>query len=69
MRITVITPFFPNGTETYGGSPIYQTVRALQEFAEIVVLCPRPRYPSFRAFQPKRSFYKRLDRSYSPPGV
>lgn len=69
MRIAVITPFFPNGTEPYGGSPIYRTVVKLQELAEVRVLCPRARYPKWKVLQPRRSFYAPLDRSYSPPGV
>ena len=69
MRIAIVTPVFPNGAETYGGSPLYRTVLALQRLANVEVFCPRLRYPSWRFLQPRNWVYRRVDPSFSPPNV
>jgi len=69
IRIAVVSPFFPNSAEPYGGSPIYQTVLALQRVADVEVFCPRITYPQWRVLQPRRWHYRREDSEYAPPGV
>lgn len=69
IRIAVVTPFFPNGTESYGGRPIYQSVVALQRLARVEVFCTRLKYPRWRILQPRRWLYRPVDPKDSPPGV
>jgi teichuronic acid biosynthesis glycosyltransferase TuaC len=66
-RLAVITSLFPIREEPYRGQPIYQTVLALQQFADIKVFCPMAVYPP--GFRPASYVYRRADRSYAPPGA
>lgn len=65
--ISIITPMFPVPDEPYRGKPIYQTVLALQKFADIEVFCPSRVYPPF--LSPRTYRHRRADRSYRPPGI
>ena len=66
--IAVVTPLFPLPHQPYRGRFIYETVLALQRYADVRVLCPIPVYPAWSTvFRPH--LLTRLDTSYSPPGV
>ncbi len=65
--ISVITPLFPVPDEPYRGKPIYQTVLALQEFADVEVFCPSRMYPPL--LSPRTYRHRRADLSYRPPGI
>jgi len=69
LRIAVITSSFPIQSEPYRGIPIYQTVLALQHWADVEVFCMLSRYPQWSALQPRRFRYRRQEPGYSPPGV
>lgn len=64
--ISVVTPLFPIADEPYRGKPIYQTVLALQQFADIEVICPIAVYPPM--VRP-RSFRYRRSGDYRPAGI
>ena len=66
--IAVVTPLFPLPDEPYRGQPIYESVRALQKYADVRVFCPITAYPSWSAFVRPR-LPTRHDLSYSPPDV
>ena len=66
-NIAVVTPLLPLPDEPYRGQPIYQTVRAFQLYADLRVLCPIAKYPSWPAFA--RPHSPRYDLNYSPPDV
>jgi len=66
--IAVVTPLFPLPDEPYRGQPIYQTVRALQRYADVRVFCPITQYPAWAAFA-RPDPPARYDASFSPPDV
>ena len=66
LRVTVVTSDFPIPDEPYRGHSEYQILLALSKLADVNVLCPFPRYPSW--FQPSYD-YRAPDLSFCPPGV
>jgi len=62
MRITVVTPYFPTSARSYGGRSAYETLRMLQRWADIHVVCPLTLYPKWLA--PKN--YDPPDLTYQP---
>lgn len=66
LKVAVVTSEFPIPAEPQRGRSGYEIVRALKRRAEVEVICPFPRYPSW--FQPSFD-HRRPDLSYSPPGV
>jgi teichuronic acid biosynthesis glycosyltransferase TuaC len=66
LKITVVTPVFPIPAQPYRGHSEYQILLALSKHADVNVVCPFPRYPSW--FKPIFD-YRRPDLSYAPPGV
>jgi teichuronic acid biosynthesis glycosyltransferase TuaC len=67
--ISVVTPLFPLPDEPYRGKPIYETVLALQKFADIEVFCPTRMYPPLLNPRSYRHGRRHADRSYRPPGI
>jgi len=66
--IAVVTPLFPLPQQPYRGRAIYQTVRGLQRYADVRVVCPIPVNPQWvRAWKPKA--ITRLEPPPSPAGV
>src|SRR5262249_32600151 len=62
------TPLFPLANESYRGRAIYETVRALQRYTEVRVLCPIAVYPSWStAFRPH--LLTQLDTNHERSGV
>lgn len=70
-KIAVVTSEFPIRDEPYRGSPVYQTVLALQRLAEveIEVFCLVSTYPRWRLLHPRKFYFRRPDPGYSPPNV
>src|SRR5580693_695822 len=66
LKVAVVTSDFPIPHEPYRGHSEYQILLALSKLADVNVLCPFPRYPSW--FQPGYD-YRAPDLSFSPPGV
>ena len=66
LKVTVVTSDFPIPDEPYRGHSEYQILLALSKLADVNVLCPFPRYPSW--FQPSYD-YRAPDLSFCPPGV
>jgi glycosyltransferase involved in cell wall biosynthesis len=66
LKVTVVTSDFPIPDEPYRGHSEYQILLALSKLADVNVVCPFPRYPSW--FQPSYD-YRAPDLSFSPPGV
>jgi teichuronic acid biosynthesis glycosyltransferase TuaC len=66
LKVSVVTSDFPIPDEPYRGHSEYQILLALSKLADVNVLCPFPRYPSW--FQPSYD-YRPPDLSFSPPGV
>ena len=48
MRIAVVTPLLPIEKEPYRGRPLYETIKALQQYAELRVFCAVAVYPSLK---------------------
>ncbi|MRR38727.1 glycosyltransferase family 4 protein, partial [bacterium] len=69
LRIAVVTPLFPLREEPYRGHPIYQTVLALRDFADLEVFCPMAIYPPWKIFQPRTFQARTVDPTYQPGGV
>jgi len=65
-KIAVVTPEFPTREYPHRGRSVYQTLRHLQNYADVQVVCPLPRYPAW--FQPKFD-HRRAELNYSPPDV
>jgi teichuronic acid biosynthesis glycosyltransferase TuaC len=69
-RIAVVTPAFPNSAEPYRGIFNYFSARALQPWAEVMVHCIVPAYPSARWLRPRGRTYARIDAAHvGLPGV
>ena len=66
-RLAVVTSYFPVAEQPYRGHSAYQTLRVMQRWMDIEVLCPLARYPSY--LQPRTFTYVRPDPSYSPPDL
>jgi len=66
LRIAVVTPELPNREYPNRGSSVYQTLRHLSNQAELLALCPLPRYPA--RFLP-RFDYRQCDVSFSLPDL
>lgn len=66
LRIAVVTPEFPTREWPHRGRPVYQTLRQLQKYSDLQVLCPLPAYPDWVRPGFDR---RRADLSYSPPDV
>jgi teichuronic acid biosynthesis glycosyltransferase TuaC len=64
--IALITPLFPINREPYRGKAIFKTAVALQQFADVHVICPIAVYPPYLT---PRYRYHRVDLSYRPPGI
>ena len=43
--IGVVTPLYPLPNDPYRGQPIYETIRALERYADVQVICPLIQYP------------------------
>lgn len=69
MRIVIVTPLFPTSAEPYRGNAIYATAKALQEHAEVQVVCPLLTYPNWTGFRPRSFRYNRIDKSYQPGDI
>jgi len=67
MKIAVVTPYFPTNRQTYRGYSAYQTLKPLQQWAEVEVLCPLAIYPNW--LQPRNFPYSRADLNYRPPHI
>ena len=66
LKLTVVTSVFPIPSQPYRGQALYQTLLALAKNADVNVVCPFPRYPTW--FQPTFD-HRRPDLSYCPPGM
>lgn len=66
MRILAVTSQFPIQGEPNRGRPLYQTLHALSELAEVRVLSPVARYPAWA--MPRSYRYQRSDDSFQVPG-
>lgn len=66
MKIAVVTPELPNREYPNRGRSVYQTLLRLCEYADLMALCPLPRYP---AHLRPRFDYRASDLSYSLPGL
>ncbi len=66
MRILIVTSQFPIAGEPNRGRPIHQTVRALSTLAEVRVLSPVARYPSWA--MPRSYLYRASDPDFRVPG-
>jgi teichuronic acid biosynthesis glycosyltransferase TuaC len=67
LRIAVVSRYFPSSAEPWQGRSAYQTIRALDSYADVHVFYPELDYPSY--LRPRTRIYKELDLNYSPPGV
>lgn len=67
MKIAVVTPLFPIAREPYRGQPIYRTVRAMAERAEVRAFYVAARYPPL--LRPRSFEYKPADAGWQPEGV
>jgi glycosyltransferase involved in cell wall biosynthesis len=67
MKIAVVTPYFPTNLQTYRGYSAYQTLKLLQQWAEVEVLCPLATYPNW--LQPRNFPYSHADLNYHPPHI
>ncbi len=66
MRILIVTSQFPIAGEPNRGRPIYQTVRALADMAEVHVLSPIAMYP--RWARPRSYLFRAPDPSFAIGG-
>lgn len=66
LKVTIVTPIFPIPAQPYRGHSEYQILLALSKHADVNVICPFPRYPTW--FRPNFD-HREPDLSYSPPGV
>ncbi len=66
-RIAVVTSYFPTREQPYRGHSAYQTLRKLQQWAEIEVFVPFSVYP--RWLTPRTFPYFRPDVTYCPPDI
>jgi teichuronic acid biosynthesis glycosyltransferase TuaC len=57
-KIAIVTPLFPTIEEPYRGSAIYKTALALQQFANVEVLCPQMTVPRVPFLYPKSLRYR-----------
>jgi glycosyltransferase involved in cell wall biosynthesis len=67
LRIAVVSRYFPSSAEPWQGRSAYQTIRALNSYADVHVFYPELDYP--RYLRPRTRIYQGLDLNYSPPGV
>ena len=67
VKIAIVSPFFPNSEQPYRGSSVYQVVRRLAIFADVMVFCPLPRYPKF--FQPRSFEHRDVNPNFRLPDV
>src|SRR6201996_1440460 len=67
LRIAVVSRYFPSSAEPWQGRSAYQTIRALNSYADVHVFYPELDYP--RYLRPRTRIYHGLDLNYSPPGV
>jgi teichuronic acid biosynthesis glycosyltransferase TuaC len=67
LRIAVVSRYFPSSAEPWQGRSAYQTIRALNSYADVHVFYPELDYPSY--LRPRTRIYRGLDLNYSPPGV
>lgn len=67
LKIAVISRYFPSSAEPWQGRSAYQTIRALESYANVHVFYPELGYPSF--LRPRSRIYKAIDPNYSPAGV
>jgi teichuronic acid biosynthesis glycosyltransferase TuaC len=66
--IAVVTPLFPLADQPFRGRFLYETVLALQRYADVQVICPIPVYPKWATLL-KRRLLTQIDSNYSPAGV
>jgi teichuronic acid biosynthesis glycosyltransferase TuaC len=67
MKVAVITQYFPDSTQIWGGHSAYQTLRLLSRLCELHVFCPDITYPP--GLTPRSMRHPPLDRSWQPEGV
>ncbi|MDR3726987.1 MAG: glycosyltransferase, partial [Terracidiphilus sp.] len=67
LKIAVVTRYFPSSAEPWQGRSAYQTLRVLARQADVQVFYPNASYPSL--LHPRSRIYKKLDTSFSAPGV
>jgi teichuronic acid biosynthesis glycosyltransferase TuaC len=67
VKLAVVTPFFPLGTQPYRGRSTYQLLRAMRTHFDIHVVCPITRYP--KMFKPRRFDYRPVDWNYQLPDM
>lgn len=67
LRIAVVTPELPSREYPHRGRSVYETLRHLAAVSDLQVFCPLPRYPAH--FRPRRYDYRKVDLTYSLPGV
>ncbi len=61
IRIAVVTPLFPTRAEPYRGSPVSQTVLALQRRAQVEVFYVAAAFPRWRILGPRKFLYSAAD--------
>ena len=61
----MVTPFFPTSKEKYRGHSAYQTLKQLEQWAEVEVFCPLSTYPNW--LRPRNFLYSRPSLDYRPP--
>jgi len=69
LRIAVATNFFPNSSQPHRGRPMYNQTKALSKLADVKVFCIEPRYPGWKALQPRSFAYRSSEAGHSVPGV
>lgn len=69
MRVALVSPQFPIGSERQRGVFIYHTARELARRIELSVFCPLAVYPRWKFLRPVSFQYSPPDLSYEPPDV
>ena len=67
MKVAVVTQYFPDSTQIWGGHSAYQTLRLLARLCELHVFCPDITYPP--GLTPPSMRHPPLDRTWHPEGV
>ena len=65
MKIAVLTQYFPVREEPYRGHSAYQTLLCLKKWADIEVIAPQAKYPSW--LRPRSRAWTSTDLSYTDP--
>src|SRR5271170_2231704 len=67
MKVAVVTQYFPDSNQIWGGHSAYQTLRLLSRLCDLHVFCPDITYPP--GLTPTSMRHPPLDHSWQPEGV